>query len=144
MRSEAELNEIAERIIGAAIAVRRRVGPGCLESAYSPCFALELARRKLDFRREVALTLRYDELVIRRAYVQDYVIEGCIIGELKAHSITTPIDRRQMQTYLEISGLPLGLILNFGCLRLVDGIKRVVNNFPYGTRPLVTDDWLIR
>ena len=144
MRTEAELNEIAQQIIGAAIAVHRRIGPGCLESAYSPCFALELTRRKLDFRREVALTLRYDELTIPRAYVQDYVIEDCIIGEIKAHAITTPIDRRQMQTYLEISGLPLGLILNFGCLKLVDGIKRVVNNFPYGSNPHAKDDWLIR
>lgn len=144
MRWEAELNKIAREIIGAAITVHRRIGPGCLESAYSPCFALELTRRKLDFRRECALTLRYDELVIPRAYILDYVIEGGIVAELKARSITTDIDRRQVQTYLEISGLPLGLILNFGCLKLIDGIKRVVNNFPYGTTPLTGDDFLVR
>jgi GxxExxY protein len=72
------------------------------------------------------------------------VIEDCIIAELKARAMTTDIDRRQMQTYLEVSGLPLGLILNFGCLKLVDGIKRVVNNFPHGTKPLARDDWLTR
>ena len=144
MPSEAELNRIAGEIIGAAITVHRRVGPGCLESAYSPCFALELTRRKVDFRREVALSLRYDDLVIPRAYVQDYVIEGCVIGELKARALTTDLDRRQLQTYLEISGLPLGLILNFGCPKLVDGIKRVVNNFPHGTKPLMGDAFIVR
>jgi GxxExxY protein len=144
MHSEAELNGLAREIIGAAIAVHRRVGPGCLESAYSPCFALELTRRKLDFRREFALTLRYDELVIPRPYVLDYVIEDCIVAELKSRSFTSDIDSRQVQTYLEISGLPLGLILNFGCLKLVDGIKRVVNNFPHGTTPLTGEDFLIR
>ena len=108
MPSEAEINAIAREVIGAAIAVHRRIGPGCLESAYSPCFALELTKRKLDFRREVGLTLRYDELVIPRAYVQDYVIEGCIIGELKARAFATDLDRRQMRTYLEISGCRSG------------------------------------
>jgi GxxExxY protein len=144
MPSEAQLNRLSQEVIAAAIIVHRRIGPGCLESAYSPCFALELTKRKIDFRREVALTLRYDELVIPRAYVQDYVIEDCLIGELKAHSVTTKLDGRQLQTYLEISGLPLGLILNFGALRLTDGIKRVVNNFPYGTTPLTGDSVLIR
>jgi GxxExxY protein len=122
MHTEKELNEIAWEIIGAGIAVHRRIGPGCLESAYSSCFALELTRRKFDFRREVALTLRYDELIIPRAYVVDCIISDCIVGELKAVATTTNRERRQV----------------------LDEVKRVVNNFPHGTRPLCQDDFLIR
>jgi GxxExxY protein len=133
MRTEEELNRISEEIIGCAIRVHRRIGPGCLESAYVPCLALEMQRRKLDFRREVALTLRYDELIVPRAYVTDFIVEDCVVGEVKAEATVVERHRRQVQTYLEISGCPLGLILNFGALKLIDGIKRVVNNFPYGS-----------
>ena len=73
--TEEEINAIAARIIGAAITVHRRIGPGCLESAYAPCLALEFKKAGLDFRREVSLTLRYDELVIPRAYVADFKVE---------------------------------------------------------------------
>jgi GxxExxY protein len=82
MRTASELNELSHAIIGAAIEVHRRVGPGCLESAYTPCLALEFARRRLDFRREVALTLRYDELVIPRAYFADFIVQECIVIEV--------------------------------------------------------------
>jgi len=133
VRTEAEINEIAERIIGAGIRVHRRVGPGCLESAYTPCLALEFKRAGLDFRREVSLTLRYDELVIPRAYVADFKVEECVVVEVKAVSALTDRDRRQLQTYLELDGAPLGLLLNFGAPLLSAGIKRVVNNFPHGT-----------
>jgi len=144
MKTEAEINRISREIIGAAIAVHRRVGIGCLESAYCPCLALEFQRRGLDFRREVALTLRYDELVIPRAYVLDFAVEDCIVVEVKSMPMVGDRERRQVKTYLDISGYPLGLVLNFSAMRLVDGIKRVVNNFPDGTRPLCQDTFLIR
>jgi GxxExxY protein len=130
MRTASELNALSRAIIGAGIEVHRRVGPGCLESAYTPCLALELTRQRLDFRREVALTLRYDELVIPRAYFADFIVEECVVVEVKAVATTTERDRRQLQTYLEIAGCPLGLIVNFGAKTLVDGIRRVVNDFP--------------
>ena len=133
MRTADEINAIAEQIIGAAIDVHRRVGPGCLESVYAACLAVELTKRRLDFRREVALQLRYDDLVIPRAFVADYKIEDCIIAELKAKEMLTALDKRQMLTYLELDGAPLGLLINFGGQRLIDGIARVVNNFPAGS-----------
>ncbi len=136
MRTEAEINKISEGIIGCGITVHRRVGPGRLENAYTPCMALELHRRGLDFRREVALTLRYDDLVISRAYFADFIVEDCVVVEVKAIAKIGDRERRQLQTYLELEGCPLGLILNFGALKLADGIKRVVNNFPYGSKRL--------
>lgn len=134
MATEAELNRISESIIGGAVAVHRRVGPGCLESAYSPCLAVELHKRGLQFRTKVALTLEYDELVIPRAYEADFVVEDQVVIEVKALAVVGDRERRQLQTYLVLAGLPLGLLLNFGATRLVDGIKRAVNNFPHGTR----------
>ena len=74
--------------------------------------------------------------MIPRAYVADFIVEDCVVVEVKAAATVTDRDRRQLQTYLEIEGCPLGLILNFGALNLVDGIKRVVNNFPHGSRRL--------
>jgi GxxExxY protein len=135
MRTQEQLNAISEQIIGAAIEVHRRVGPDCLESTYSPCFALELTRRKLDFRREVSLPLKYDELLIPRAYVADYGVEGVVV-ELKAVSRLTPEHWRQLHTYLKVSGYPLGLLLNFGASSITGGMKRIANNFPQGTEPM--------
>ncbi len=130
MHTAAELNRLSHEIIAAGIAVHRRVGPGCLESAYLPCMALELCKRGLDFSREAALTLRYDDLVIPRAYLADFIVEASVVVEIKAVAAFTPRDVRQLQTYLELSGCPLGLLVNFGAVKLTDGIKRVVKNFP--------------
>jgi GxxExxY protein len=83
---------------------------------------------------QVALTLRYDGLVIHRAYQADFIVENEVVIEVKALATVGQRERRQLQTYLELEGFPLGLLLNFGATRLVDGIKRVVNHFPEGTR----------
>lgn len=134
MASATELNRISELIIGGGVAVHRRIGPGCLESAYSPCLAIELHKRGLEFCTKVSLTLEYDELVIPRAYEADFVVEDEVVIEVKALAVVGHRERRQLQTYLELGGFPLGLVMNFGATRLTDGVKRVVNNFPYGTR----------
>jgi GxxExxY protein len=144
MLTEEQLNQISEQIIGAAIEVHRRIGPDCIESTYSPCFALELTKRKLDFRREVALPLKYDELVIPRAYISDYVVERAVVVELKAASRLKEEYWRQVHTYLKVSGYPLGLLLNFGAPTIAGGMKRIVNNFPYGTRKPEDDLVLIK
>jgi GxxExxY protein len=128
-----QINAFSKRIIGCAITVHKRVGPGCLESAYAPCLALEFQREKLDFRREVALSLRYDDLVIPRAYVADFIVEECIVLEIKAVASVTELHRRQLHTYLQLSGAPLGLVMNFGAGRIANDIMRVVNNFPAGS-----------
>lgn len=95
----------------------------------------ELQKRGLDFRTNVALTLQYAELFIHHAYEADMIVGGWVIVEVKALESVRPIHHRQLLTYLRLEGLPLGLLLNFGALKLVDGIKRIVNNFPDGTKP---------
>ena len=140
MRTEAELNRIAYEIRGCGLRVHRKLGPGCFESAYSPCFAYELTKAKLEFRSDVSLTLCYEDIVVPDAYVADYTIEGCIIGELKAQEHLTAIHSRQLDTYLRLTGYPLGLLLNFGAAMFLDGVVRRVNNFPDGTPPYASPD----
>jgi len=135
MRTEEEINRIAYEIRGAALSIHRALGPGCFESAYAPCLAYELRKRKLGFEQKVPLSLHYEELTIERAYEPDFRVEECVIIEVKALEVLTPIHGRQVRTYLRLSGCPLGLLINFGAIQIFDGITRIVNNFPEGTPP---------
>jgi GxxExxY protein len=142
---EKRIDEITYKIRRAAMIVHRRIGPGCFEAAYSPCFAYELQRQALQFLREVPIPLKYDDLVIDRAYVADYMVEGLVIAELKVSTSNTTADSVQLRTYLRLSGCPVGLLINFGVTLMKDGIIRQVDNFPYGTErgcvpPLDTSD----
>jgi iron complex transport system substrate-binding protein len=139
MPTEAELERITYAIRGCGMRVHQRLGPGCLESAYSPCFAHELRKAKLEFHTEVPLTIVYEGIVVPHAYVVDYTIENCVIGELKAIESLASVHYRQMDTYLAISGYPVGLILNFGQETFFDGVVRRVNNSPFGTAPYNSD-----
>jgi GxxExxY protein len=132
--SEGELNRIAAEIIGAGIAVHRAIDPGCYESAYSPCLAYELQKRRLDFTTKVAVAIQYEGLSIPRAFEADFIVEDSVVLELKSITALSPADRRQLQTYLRFTGCPLGLLLNFGAATMREGTRRVVNNFPEGTR----------
>jgi len=76
MRTAADLDRTAYEVRGCGLRVHRTVGPGCFESAYSPCFAYELRKSKLEFRRNVSLTLSYETIVVPEAYIADYLIEG--------------------------------------------------------------------
>lgn len=115
------------------MAVHRAIGPGCFESAYTPCVAYEFRKRGLTFTAKVPITIQYESLIIPRAYEADFVVEDSIVVELKATSALGPVDARQLLTYLRFTGCPLGLLMNFGAAAMRDGIKRIVNNFPDGT-----------
>ena len=136
MRDEASQNDIAHQVIGCSIDVHRRFGPGCFESAYAPCLAYELARRGLHVEVGVAVDLVYDHLIIPCAYRVDVIVEDCALLELKALEQTSRVHGRQVLTYLKLTGLALGLLLNFGAPTMTEGIERVVNNFPHGSTPI--------
>jgi len=140
MRTEEALNRIAREIIGGGIAVHRAIGPGCFESAYVPCLAYELHKRRLAYQMKVPITIQYEGLIVPRAYEADFIVERDVVVELKATSGNTAVDARQLQTYLRFTGCPLGLLINFGALTLLEGIKRIVNNFPEGSNPHGTYD----
>lgn len=136
-----EINEITDRVLGAAVEVHRRLGPGLLESAYSECLGFEMRRRGIGFRREVVLPLVYDRHRLECVYRMDFVVEGRVVLELKAEKDLHPIHGVQLLTYLRLGDLAVGLLLNFGAAYLGDGaVRRVVNRYggptPAGSRSL--------
>ncbi|HJV90031.1 MAG TPA: GxxExxY protein [Holophagaceae bacterium] len=123
-----ELEALTERILGCAIQVQRKLGPGLLESTYQACLAHELRKAGISVESEVMLDLQYDELLIERAYRLDLLIEGKVVVELKTLDRLLDVHQAQLQTYLRFSNHRLGLLLNFWRWPLKDGgIKRVIN-----------------
>jgi len=118
--------DISNRVILAAIEVHRHLGPGLLESAYSACLCRELASLDIDFVREKALPVVYKGLELDCGYRMDLVVEDRLVLELKCVDRILPIHEAQLLTYLKLSGLKAGLILNFNCKLMKEGIKRMV------------------
>jgi GxxExxY protein len=121
-----DINQLSNRIIGAAIEVHKALGPGLLESAYEECLCEELDVRRLKYVRQVPLPVYYKSRKLDCGYRLDVVVENAIILELKSCEKIEPIYEAQLLTYLKLSGLHLGLILNFNVSMMRDGIKRIV------------------
>ena len=115
------------KILGAAIEVHRRLGPGLLESAYEACLCREMLFRRIPFERQVPLPLDYRGLKVDCGYRLDIVAYGSVIIEVKAVCKLLPIHRAQVLTYLKTTGLPIGLLINFNVEMLRIGIERLVN-----------------
>jgi GxxExxY protein len=121
-------NNIAHRVIGAALEVHRGLEPGLLESAYQACLARELGLRGLDFRQEATNDVEYKGLKVESDYRADFLVNDRVIIELKTVDNLLPVHRAQLLTYLKWSGLKLSLLFNFNAKTLKHGIQRVVNN----------------
>jgi GxxExxY protein len=117
---------LSRRILACAVRVHRRLGPGLLENAYRACLAREMRRDGLCFQQEVAIALEYDGVSIDCAYRADMIVERSVLLELKAVEKLLPIHEAQLLTYLRVSGIRVGLPLNFNGARLKDGIRRFV------------------
>ncbi|MBX3585063.1 MAG: GxxExxY protein [Ramlibacter sp.] len=120
-------NDCSHAIIGAAVEVQRVLGVGLLESAYSGALAMELAERGLRFEREVAVPALYKGRSVGLGYRADFIIEGAVIVEVKALESVLDAHRAQLLSYLRLSGLKLGLLINFHAFPVVKGIHRLVN-----------------
>ncbi len=118
--------DISNRVILAAIEVHRHLGPGLLESAYSACLCREMESLEINFDREKALPVVYKGLDLNCGYRMDLVVEDRLVLELKCVDRILPIHEAQLLTYLKLSGLKAGLILNFNCKLMKEGIKRMV------------------
>lgn len=123
------MNEITEVIIGKAIEVHKELGPGLLESAYDSCLVYELQEAELKVETQKPLPLIYKGMKIDSGYRLDLLVEDSVIVELKSVETLLPIHRAQLLSYLKLSGLSLGLLINFNVEALRHGIQRVVNNF---------------
>ena len=118
--------DLTGQVIGAAIEVHRILGPGLLESAYEECLCRELELRNLPFHRQEALPVLYKGVEIDCGYRLDVVVDNEVILELKSCSSLEPIHEAQLLTYLRLTGIKVGLLINFNVPTLRDGIKRLV------------------
>jgi GxxExxY protein len=127
MMGELKYEKLTEAIIGAAIEVQRELGPGLLESAYEECLCHELCNRKLTFQRQVPLPIQYKKGKLDCGYRMDIVVEGTVVLELKSVEELQPLHEAQLITYLKLSKMPVGLLMNFNVPVLKDVIIRRVH-----------------
>ncbi len=120
--------ELTERIIGSAIEVHRELGPGLLESVYETCLLLELGWRGVAVSRQTDVPLTYKGIELGRRFRLDLVVESQVVVEVKHVAGIDPIHEAQLLSYLRISGLPVGLILNFQVPLMRDGVRRMIHS----------------
>ena len=120
-------NEIAREIVDAAFQVHTRMGPGLLESVYESTMDHELRRRGLSVRRQVPIPVIYDEVRLEEGFRADLIAGEKVLVELKSIEELAPVHKKQVLTYLRLTDLRLGLLINFNVNLIKDGIKRIVN-----------------
>ena len=119
--------KLTAEIIGAAIEVHRELGPGLLESSYEMCLARELELRGISFEFQKPLPLKYKGIKLDCGYRLDLLIAGAVIVEVKSVADLAPIHEAQLLTYLKLTGVKVGLLINFNVIVLKDGLKRLVH-----------------
>lgn len=129
-------NEIGTVIVETAVEVHRQLGPGLLESVYEIILAHELAGRSLRIERQVPIPIIYKSLTFDEAFRADLLVEGKVILELKSIEQINNAHRKQLQTYLRLTNLKLGYLLNFGAALMKEGIFRFVNGLEDSPLPL--------
>jgi GxxExxY protein len=120
-------NELSKIVLDAAFVVHTNLGSGLLESVYEVVLAHELRKTGLVVERQKSMPIVYDGIRFDEAFRSDLIVGGKVIVELKSMSATTPVHTKQLLTQLRLSGLKLGLLINFGEAHLRNGIKRIIN-----------------
>jgi GxxExxY protein len=120
-------NDISAVVLDAAIAVHRALGPGLLESVYEVALAHVLRQRGLAVARQVPISITYEGITFDEGFRADLIVEDLVLVELKSLERMAPVHRKVVLTYLRLSGLRLGLLVNFGAPMLKDGFERLVN-----------------
>lgn len=123
------IDEISSDVIGTSMAIHREIGPGLLESVYEAILARKLARLGYEVEQQKPLGFAYEDMEFPAAFKVDLIVENRLIIELKSIERLQPVHSKQLLTYLRLMKLPVGLLINFGCETLKEGIKRVVNNY---------------
>ena len=132
-----ELDDITGAIVDASLQLHRVPGPGLLESLYEALLACELRQRGLRVERQRLITVSYNGVDLEDAFRADLLVEGRVIVEVKSLDRFAPVHRKQLLTYLRLTNLRVGLLLNFGAESMKEGLKRVVNDYaPPPSSPL--------
>jgi len=122
-----DINDLTSEVIGAAIEVHKTLGPGLLESAYSTCICKELDLRGIPYEKEKPLPIDYKGIKLDCGYRLDLLVANQLIVELKACESLQPIHQAQLLTYLKLTGIKVGLLINFNVPILKEGIRRLAN-----------------
>ena len=120
-------NEIAKHILDAAFVVHTKLGPGVFESVYEVLVAHELTKKGLFVERQKPMSIIYDGIQFDEAFRSDLIVDRKVIAELKSVQALSPVHAKQVLTQLRLTGLRLGLLINFGEAHLKNGIKRIIN-----------------
>jgi GxxExxY protein len=121
-------NEISKIIVDCCFKIHTALGPGLLESVYEEVLSHELIKRGLNIERQKGIPVVYENLKMELGFRADIIVENKVIIELKSIDAIAPVHSKQLLTYLKLSGLKLGLLVNFNEALIKDGIKRIVNN----------------
>ena len=132
-------NVVAREIVAAAHRVHGTLGPGLLESVYEAALAYELASANLTLRRQHPIPVRYNDILLATGFRADLLVDGCVLVEIKSCREFAPVHFRQLDTYLRLADLRLGLLINFGEWRIRRGIKRLLNGL-YDKAEQTADD----
>lgn len=123
-------NELSEIIVDACFKIHTTLGPGLLESVYESVLTYELQNRGLSVVRQLALPVVYEGILLDEGFRIDLMVENLVIVELKSIETVAPVHKKQLNTYLRLSGKKLGLLVNFGSNLIKDGITRIANGMP--------------
>ena len=121
-----DIEQVGKSILDAAFRVHRNLGPGLLESVYEACLAHEIRKSGRKTEIQVPLPVVYDNVQIEAGFRMDLLVEKSVVVEIKAVETLAPVHEAQLLTYLRLSGIRLGYLINFSVVRLKDGIKRMV------------------
>ncbi len=120
-------NEVAKTVVDSCFQIHMNLGPGLFESVYETILEYELKKRRLNVARQVEVPVKYDGVLFDKGFRADLIVEGKVLLELKSVEQTVPVHRKQVLTYLKLTELKLGLLINFGSPLIKDGISRLVN-----------------
>jgi GxxExxY protein len=120
-------NAVSHRVIGSLMTIHNALGAGILESAYHACICHQFAEDGLQFQHQVRLPVVYNGVELAVAYRIDFIVENCLVVEIKCVDKLLPVHSAQLLSYLRLSGHKLGLLINFNVPHLRDGIKRIIN-----------------
>ncbi len=124
-----EVDKLTEKVIGLAMKVHTALGPGLLESAYESCLCYELKKHQVEHQSQIKLPIIYDGQTLEAAYRLDILVPNMLIIECKAVETLAAIHKQQLTSYLKLSNISVGLLINFNVARLKDGISRIVHNY---------------
>jgi GxxExxY protein len=122
-------NEISGAVVDACLKIHRKLGPGLLESVYEEVLAFELQQRGFFIQRQAAVPVVYDEVLLELGFRADIIVGDKVLVELKSVEQLRPVHKKQVLTYLKLTGLKVGLLINFNESLMRHGITRIVNNF---------------